>query len=74
LIDVWRSTSADDYGDFYFNGEYTGNDFAEFLPGGSYFTYVTHTPPNYDGAPRTVLQPGLKSGYVSRKPSESIAP
>jgi hypothetical protein len=50
LTDVWRSTNADDYGDFYFNGEYTGNDFAEFLLGIPYFTYVTHTPPNINGS------------------------
>jgi len=49
LTDIWSSTNADDYGDFYFNGQYTGNDFAEFLLGVPYFTYVTHTPPNIGG-------------------------
>src|SRR5229473_3891934 len=58
LITAWYSGSspADDYGDFFFNGEYTGafNDkgssFADFLLGLPYYTYVTHTPPrNIDG-------------------------
>jgi hypothetical protein len=50
LTDVWSSTAADDYGDFYFNGGYfTGHDFSDFLVGVPYFTYVTHTPPNIDG-------------------------
>jgi hypothetical protein len=52
LITAWYSGSsaADDYGDFFFNGQYTGNNFADFLLGVPYFTYVTHTPPrNIDG-------------------------
>ncbi len=58
LITAWYSGSspADDYGDFFFNGSYTGvhNDkgasFADFLLGVPYYTYVTHTPPrNIDG-------------------------
>jgi hypothetical protein len=52
LITAWYSGSsaADDYGDFFFNGQYTGHDFADFLLGVPYYTYVTHTPPrNIDG-------------------------
>jgi hypothetical protein len=58
LITAWYSgsSSADDYGDFFFDGQYTGefNDkgssFADFLLGLPYYTYVTHTPPrNIDG-------------------------
>src|SRR5207302_5600217 len=58
LITAWYSGSspADDYGDFFFNGTYTGqfgdvgSDFADFLLGVPYYTYVTHTPPrNIDG-------------------------
>src|ERR1700681_2380832 len=45
------SSAADDYGDFFFNGQYTGNNFADFLLGVPYYTYVTHTPPrNIDGS------------------------
>jgi hypothetical protein len=53
LITAWYSGSspADDYGDFFFNGQYTGNNFSDFLLGVPYYTYVTHTPPrNIDGA------------------------
>ncbi len=50
LTNIWASTNADDYGDFFFNNNYTGNDFAEFLLGVPYYTYVTHTPPNIDGS------------------------
>jgi hypothetical protein len=52
LITAWYSGSspADDYGDFFFNGRYTGNNVADFLLGVPYYTYVTHTPPrNIDG-------------------------
>jgi hypothetical protein len=52
LITAWYSGSspADDYGDFFFNGQYTGNNVADFLLGVPYYTYVTHTPPrNIDG-------------------------
>jgi len=47
LTTTWYSGSsqADDYGDFFFNGQYTGNNFADFLLGVPYYTYVTHTPP-----------------------------
>ena len=58
LITAWYSGSsaADDYGDFFFSGQYTGtyqdigSSFADFLLGVPYYTYVTHTPPrNIDG-------------------------
>jgi hypothetical protein len=52
LVTAWYSGSsaADVYGDFFFNGQYTGNNFADFLLGVPYYTYVTHTPPrNIDG-------------------------
>jgi hypothetical protein len=52
LITAWYSGSsaADDYGDFFFNGQYTGNNFGDFLLGVPYYTYVTHTPPrNIEG-------------------------
>jgi hypothetical protein len=52
LTTAWYSGSsaADDYGDFFFNGQYTNNNFADFLLGVPYYTYVTHTPPrNIDG-------------------------
>jgi carboxypeptidase family protein len=58
LVTAWYSgnSQADDYGDFFFNGTYTGNfgdvgsNFADFLLGVPYYTYVTHTPPrNIDG-------------------------
>jgi len=53
LVTAWYSGSsaADDYGDFFFNGQYSGNNFAYFLLGVPYYTYVTHTPPrNIDGS------------------------
>ena len=53
MITAWYSggSSADDYGDFFFNGQYTGNNFTDFLLGVPYYTYVTHTPPrNIDGS------------------------
>src|SRR6202521_2210259 len=53
LVTAWYSGSsaADDYGDFFFNGSYTGNNFADFLLGVPYYTFVTHTPPrNIDGS------------------------
>jgi hypothetical protein len=58
LVTAWYSGSspADDYGDFFFSGQYTGefhdrgSSFADFLLGLPYYTYVTHTPPrNIDG-------------------------
>ena len=52
LVTAWYSggSAADDYGDFFFNGQYTGHNFADFLLGVPYYTYVTHTPPrNIDG-------------------------
>jgi hypothetical protein len=49
LTNVWSATNADDYGDFFFNNQYTNNDFAEFLLGVPYYTYVTHTPALIDG-------------------------
>lgn len=59
LTDLWSSTRGDDYGDFWFNGQYTtdyyggtphsGYDFADFLLGAPYYTDVTHTAPNIDG-------------------------
>jgi len=58
LTTAWYSGSsqADDYGDFFFSGQYTGayqdigSSFADFLLGVPYYTYVTHTPPrNIDG-------------------------
>ena len=52
LITAWYSggSAADDYGDFFFNGQYSGNNFSDFLLGIPYYTYVTHTPPrNIDG-------------------------
>ncbi len=52
LVTAWYSGSsqADDYGDFFFNGQYSNNNFADFLLGVPYYTYVTHTPPrNIDG-------------------------
>ena len=51
LTNVWSATLSDDYGDFYFNGNfgYTGNDFSDFLVGVPYYTYVTHTPALIDG-------------------------
>ena len=47
LITAWYAGagSGEDYGDFYFNGEYTGNNFADFLLGLPYYSFVTHTPP-----------------------------
>lgn len=59
LITAWYSgtSEADDYGDFFFNGQYTGEfgnkgaSFADFLLGLPYYTYVTHTPPrNIEGS------------------------
>ena len=49
LTNVWSDTNADDYGDFYFNGQFTNVDFAEFLLGVPYYTYVVHTPGLIDG-------------------------
>lgn len=52
LVTAWYSggSAADDYGDFFFNGQYSGDVFADFLLGVPYYTYVTHTPPrNIDG-------------------------
>ncbi len=49
LTNIWSSTRADDYGDFFFNGSYTNHDFAEFLLGVPYYSYVTHTPALIDG-------------------------
>jgi hypothetical protein len=49
LTNVWSATQADDYGDFYFDGQYTNLDFADFLLGVPYYTYVTHTPALIDG-------------------------
>ncbi len=46
LTDGWYSSYGDDYGDFWFNGQYTGYDFADFLLGVPYYSYVTHTAPN----------------------------
>jgi hypothetical protein len=55
----WYSTTGDDYGDFWFNGQYTtdyyggtpesGYDFADFLLGVPYYSDVTHTAPLIDG-------------------------
>lgn len=49
LTDGWYSSTGDDYGDFWFNGQYTGYDFADFMLGVPYYSYVTHTAPNIDG-------------------------
>lgn len=49
LTNVWSATNADDYGDFFFNGQYANHDFAEFLLGVPYYSYVTHTPSLIDG-------------------------
>jgi len=45
----WYSTTGDDYGDFWFSGQYSGYDFADFLMGVPYYSYVTHTAPLIDG-------------------------
>ena len=47
LTTAWYSgvSEADDYGDFFYNGQYSGNLFGDFLLGIPYYTYVTHTPP-----------------------------
>ena len=50
LTNIWSATRADDYGDFFFNGQYTNHDFAEFMLGVPYYTYVTHTPSLIDGS------------------------
>ncbi|HEY7096956.1 MAG TPA: TonB-dependent receptor [Terriglobales bacterium] len=59
LTNIWSSTTGDDYGDFWFNGQYTtdyyggtpesGYDFADFLLGAPYYSDVTHTAPDIDG-------------------------
>jgi hypothetical protein len=49
LTNAWYATNADDYGDFFFNNQYVGNDFAQFLLGVPYYTYVVHTAPLIDG-------------------------
>ena len=49
LTNAWYATNADDYGDFFFDGQYTGNDFADFLIGVPYYSYVVHTPQLIDG-------------------------
>ena len=49
LTNIWSATRADDYGDLFFNGQYTGNDVADFLLGIPYYSYVVHTAPLIDG-------------------------
>jgi hypothetical protein len=49
VSDYSNFTGADNFGDFYFNGGYTGNDFADFLLGLPSNTVVVAAGPNYRG-------------------------
>ncbi len=50
LTNAWYATNADDYGDFFFDGQYTGHDFSDFLLGVPYYSYVVHSAPLIDGS------------------------
>ncbi len=49
MTNVWYDTFGDDYGDYFFQDQFTGFDFADFLQGVPAFTEIIHTAPLIDG-------------------------
>ncbi len=60
-------TAADNFGDYFFNGGFTGHDFADFLLGLPSFTQVVNAGPDFDGHARAYGFFGQDSFKVSPK-------
>ncbi|MGI8742164.1 MAG: TonB-dependent receptor domain-containing protein [Bryobacteraceae bacterium] len=52
VADYESFTTADNFGDYYFDGRYTGSDFADFLLGLPFQTVVVNAGPDFDGHAR----------------------
>ena len=52
VADYESFVAADNFGDYYFSGQFTGHDFADFLLGLPNFTEVVNAGPDFDGHAR----------------------
>ena len=59
--------SADNFGDYYFNGDFTGHDFADFLLGLPNFTEIVNAGPDFDGHARAYAFFGQDSVKITPK-------